>query len=341
MSFSAKKTLIATAIMALVAPFSMTAFAVDGPVINDAYVNIGNSGANFGADARLIVDGRHASYIRVDLSTLPPGTTSSQISHASMLLWVAKVDTGGIVDVSPVTDSWDEHTITGSTIPAAGRPVATVQVSPGNLNQYVVIDLTELVKIWVDYPNQNHGVVLRPITTLPVVAVSFDSKEAESSHGGMLDITMQAMGATGPAGPKGDTGAQGIPGVKGDKSDTGATGAVGAQGPIGPQGQKGDIGLTGVKGDVGPQGAPANFSSCKVITSPTGSSSPTYGFGSIAQCGAGSFAMGGACIVNASAAGTNTRIIADGLGRPVAFECILTQFNSNVDAVHAQVICCN
>lgn len=221
MNFKQKNALLAAAMLSVLAPLSINAFAVEGPVNGDAYISAAQPGQNFGAAVNLNVGNGDVSYIRVDLSTLPQGITGAQIAHASMLLWVNNLPTPGALDVSPVTSAGAEGQITLNTAPGLGKSLVTVPVF--NANQFIVIDLTSIVKVWADYPAQNFGVALTPSSGQPGTVVFLNSKEAANDHAGILDITLQPLVSTGTAGPMGATGATGAIGPKG---------ATGAAGPV-------------------------------------------------------------------------------------------------------------
>src|SRR5205807_1694087 len=127
-----------------------------------------------------------------------------------------------------------------------GVPVSSVQT-------FVVIDVTQLIKDWLD-GLPNNGIALVGNSTS--LSAQFDSKEnGNTSHESQLEVSLinpgpqGPTGATGSQGPTGATGPQGQQGPQGLKGDPGATGPQGPQGPLGP---KGDTGATGPQGPPGP-----------------------------------------------------------------------------------------
>ena len=209
------------------------AHATDATVAGDAYVNSAHPSTNYGGLSNLYVGNGGTALIQFDLSSLPAGTTASQIGKATLKLYVNRIATSGAVSVQPVTGAWSESTVTYATIPALGSAVSTF--TPTASQQFVVVDITALVQGWVTTPAGNFGLALSSASGNMV----FDSKENdETSHVAHLDITVVSQG---PAGP------QGIQGIQG------ATGATGAQGPQGVQGP------TGLTGATGAQGPPVSF----------------------------------------------------------------------------------
>jgi Collagen triple helix repeat (20 copies) len=243
------------------------AHATDVILTGDAHVSMTRSTTNFGTLANLYVGNGNTALLQFDLSALPAGLTASQISRASLTVFVNRVNTGGTVSLSPVTSAWSESAVTYATIPTIGAPVNGFTTAIAG--QYVTLDVTSLVQGWVTAPTTNFGFAL----TSTVANVLLDSKENdETGHAASLDITVTSMGAQGLQGPAGVQGPQGIqglagaPGIQGIPGVAGATGAQGVQGPAGP---------TGATGAAGTIGAVTNWSS-----------SVTYQAGQVVFCAA-------------------------------------------------------
>ena len=113
----------------------------------DSYMTAG-APRTFGASKVLRLQGPPATrrvrnaFIRFDLSTLPPGTTGSQVTRAMLMVFVNALKVPGALDVRQVTSSWSEVTISGTNEPALGATVATVAVPARD--QFVMIDVTAL-----------------------------------------------------------------------------------------------------------------------------------------------------------------------------------------------------
>lgn len=126
-------------------------------------------------DARVECD----ALLKFDLSTLPAGTASTNILKATLILWVNTLTHSGTFDIVSVGGAWNERTVTWATAPAL------IQVEAAGLvpvqDQFVAVDLTELVKNWVDGTITNNGIAIVPNTSS--INVLFDSKEnTETSH---------------------------------------------------------------------------------------------------------------------------------------------------------------
>jgi hypothetical protein len=213
------------------------AHATGVTLTGDAHVSSTRSATNFGTLANLYVGNGNTSLLQFDLTTLPAGLTASQVSHATLTVFVNRVNTGGMVSLSPVTSAWSESAVTYTTIPTIGTSVNGFTAAIAG--QYVTLDVTSLVQGWVTAPATNFGFAL----SSTVANVLLDSKENdETGHAASLDITVTSMGAQGPQGIQGLAGAPGIQGIPGTAGATGAQGIPGPVGPAGPTGAAGTIG---------------------------------------------------------------------------------------------------
>ena len=215
----------------------VTAHATEAVLTADTYLNSTTPSSNYGSLTNLYVNSSGVTLLSFDLSSLPTGTTATQIGKATLRIWVNRVNTKGLVQIAPVTGSWQESTATYNGKPGTGSTIASFTAA--NANQFVAIDVTAQVQSWVTSPSSNFGLALKS----SVADLVLDSKESnQTSHAASLDITVVSQG------PRGATGAQGPQGL------TGATGAVG------PQGLQGLTGATGAQGPKGDTGATGTFS---------------------------------------------------------------------------------
>jgi hypothetical protein len=159
-------------------------------VRDDTHVK--NASATTFRDAeRLIVGdaGRYTSFIRFDLSMLPIEVTGKQIQKAILRLFIGEVGRPGSFDVSRVHGDWNEATLSFATaVGIVGNVEANVPVEAEHANEYLLVDLTALVKEWVNGTQANDGVALVPVGD---VNLHFDSKEAKGTgHDPRLDIVL-------------------------------------------------------------------------------------------------------------------------------------------------------
>ena len=134
--------------------------------------------------------------------------------------------------------------------------------TPSTIKDYVVIDLTDLVKAWLNAPSTNLGISLAPVGAS--LLAQFGTKENSDVSDAQLEIDFVGGGGGGPTcpteptgltGATGKTGATGATGVTGSTRATGNTGTTGVTGNTGNTGAAGPTGATGPTGDTGATGA--------------------------------------------------------------------------------------
>jgi hypothetical protein len=196
------------------------------------------------------------TWLKFDLGTVPSGITGAQIVQAKLRLWVsARTTTAGAtsrIRIAAVQAAWDELSLNHANAPAIG-PTTLPDLEIADKLEFVVGDLTALVRAWVDGTKPNHGICLVPAGAGTAMNVSFDSKESiTSAHEAVLELSF-----AGPPGAKGDQGDNGEPGLAGIRGERGPDGSPGQKGDGGEKGEKGDPGEKGDRGEVGPPGPPA------------------------------------------------------------------------------------
>jgi hypothetical protein len=225
-------------------------------LVADAHVVSLFPTVNFGSVSNLYVGNGSFALLQYDLSNLPSGTISAQVTRANLTIFVNRVNVAGAVDIAAVQSGWTETGVTFNTAPTVGATAMTVPVTTADT--FIVIDVTQIVQGWITTPASNHGFAISASTTAPNTFVLFDSKEnQETGHPASLDISI-----AGPQGPDGPIGPQGLPGLTGPTGPQGlqgVAGAVGATGPQGLTGAAGPQGPQGLLGPIGPQGPPVVF----------------------------------------------------------------------------------
>lgn len=220
--------------------FNPAASAADAILTADTHVAAGFPSNNFGATASFQTGAstNNTGLLRFDLSTLPPGTTASQVARATLSLWVTKVIEPASFSLQAVNGDWQESGVTYASQPALFAPLSPpanlpdVSMSVPEAMVWASLDATAWVKAWLGGTIPNRGFALVPKTG----SVFFSSKEgAGSGHPAQLTIAL-----TGPAGA---TGPQGVQGATGPVGQTGSRGATGSAGPVGPTGPTGPAGL--------------------------------------------------------------------------------------------------
>ena len=275
--------------------FANLAFA-QLPVASDSYTTQTSKNQNYGNAQILAVNGsvsaEKQSYVQFNLAPLPPGLTSSNVSIASLILFVNTVNTAGSFDVYLVNSAWAEDTITFASAPPLGIQVASgVNVLANGANDYLIVNVTAAVRAWLS-GTPNHGLALVP-SVGNTISVTFNSKESTtSSHDPLITIELVSAGPQGPVGPQGIIGAQGPPGVTGPSGPAGAIGPSGPAGAIGLTGPAGAIGPSGPAGAIGPSG-PAGPAGANGTAGPAGATGATGSPGPQGPSGTSPFTLNG------------------------------------------------
>jgi hypothetical protein len=218
---------------------SLPVAAQTGTLTADTAVTSTHPATNYGTLSNLYVSGNSTALLRFDLGALPAAANASDVTRATLRLFVNRITTPGVMTVSAVGASWNENAVTAQTLPVTGNAVEVFPVT--DEGQYVTVDVTSLVQAWLTAPAKNFGLALTASTADAV----FDSKENDTTaHPAQLDIALSS-GAAGPTGPTG---------LQGPKGDTGTVGAQGLAGPQGQGGNTGPQGIQGVKGNAGDPG---------------------------------------------------------------------------------------
>jgi len=240
--------------MLLLGVFSALAHA-QVVVTDDANTSSFFPTTNFGNSIALIVCSGSNTYIKFGIVNLGSGVTGSNVSKATLTLYVDAVLTSGTMDVYQVNGSWSEGKITYNSAPALGTKLfGAVSVSKTG---YLSLDVTSTMQAWLNGTLANNGIALVP-TSGSAISVSFDSKEnIFTSHTAQLPLVLVSAGPQGPQGLQGPQGPQGLTGAAGPQGAAGPAGPVGATeagGPAGQQGPQGFMGLTGMTGATGAAG---------------------------------------------------------------------------------------
>lgn len=146
------------------------------------------------------------SFLQFDVTAgkwLPSGTTGAHVSKAMLYLYANRVDFSGDMDVYKVTSFWKEGTkngtaesgtVTYANLPSYGSSLGTINIDTTEEAEYVEVDVTNLVKDWIDNGN-NYGLLFKPNGT--AIQAYFDAKEnGSASHAPFLDVTLSPQNSS-------------------------------------------------------------------------------------------------------------------------------------------------
>lgn len=189
------------------------------------------------------------SYLRFSLDGLPAGVTGDRVALATLRLRATKVLKPGTLDVRAIHAAWNEDALTGANAPEPGAAAAE-DVAVLRSGQVVTVNVTALVKAWLDGSTANQGLILTDAGT--GVVVDFDSKESRTGEAPRLVIDLSDAGPPGVPGIQGPAGPRGVAGEQGPAGPRGLPGKDGAAGAAGPAGIPGEQGPAGPEGPQGP-----------------------------------------------------------------------------------------
>jgi hypothetical protein len=192
MKITARATVVLFALTLGLLLSAVSAEALDARLTNDTWAELANPDTRLGRTAVLTVGNGADAFLRFDFSTLPAGTVGSRVARATLVLWASGVAAAGEVDVHAVIDAWNEETLTWNTRPTfEAAPAATFAAPNAIRERFVVVDVTALVRDWLDGAAINRGMALVASPTTPDVSVQFDSKEnSATGHEPRLQVAL-------------------------------------------------------------------------------------------------------------------------------------------------------
>jgi hypothetical protein len=128
--------------------------------------------ANYGASIALVVGPGSNTYLQFSFANLPAAFNGSNISAASVVIYVDAVGTAGTMDVYAVKGSWSQGTITYSNAPALGSKI--LSAVPVSATGFISLNVTSTAQAWLNGTLANNGIALVPTSGSPVL-VAIDS----------------------------------------------------------------------------------------------------------------------------------------------------------------------
>src|SRR2546425_360665 len=179
--------LVSAVVILLVPNLSL---AQNATLTDDTHTNSNKPNKNFGAAVSVVVrEPDERGLLKFKLTpNLPPGTIGSHIGKATLKLFVSTVGAPGQIQVHRVTGAWAEQSVTDATFPTLGALEGVIAINAGSDSKWVTLDVTQLVKDWLDGVLPNNGVSL---VASGGADATFDSKEnRNTSHEPRLEIVL-------------------------------------------------------------------------------------------------------------------------------------------------------
>ena len=294
-----------TAYLALTIPSVSLSLMAQAPPSADTFAYSANPKTNYAGFPQLVVTQGATTFIQFNLGNVPANAT---VSKASLRLYVDAVTKTGAFDIYEVDTPWTEGSLNFTNAPTPGLSATgthPVTISASNVNQFILVDITNLVQEWVNGTVSNNGLALK--LTSAAGSFSFDSKESPlTGHEPELEFSLAETGVQGPQGSQGP---------------------AGPQGPQGPQGVSGNL-VPGspfyVQNGTTPQGGASfnidgNGTVGGTLSGQTVSSVKGYQIGGVTEFNADSKVniLIGQSAGNAAITGSNSQIIGDSAGAAI------------------------
>ena len=134
--------------------------------------------------------------LKFDLSSIPSNAT---ITSATLYLYEKDNKSGQTTFIYRVTSGWNENTATWSSWSSPGgdfdNSVSYFTFIPNQQNCMLTLDITNLVRLWVNGTYPNHGLIL--YSTGPNHIIRYFTKEdGTASERPKLDISYTVPGPT-------------------------------------------------------------------------------------------------------------------------------------------------
>jgi hypothetical protein len=147
---------------------------------DDTFINAGSLLRNYGNDNTFEVRPDNSAdrrgLIKFDLSSIP---TNANITSATLYLYSQDNKTGQLTSLYRVTSNWNENTVTWLSwgLPGGDFDSTTSYFTfiPDQNNCMLTMDITNLVRAWVDRTYPNYGLML--YSTGPNHIIKYSSKE--------------------------------------------------------------------------------------------------------------------------------------------------------------------
>lgn len=132
----------------------------------------------------------YRTLLKFDLSVIPPG---SNIVEAVLNLYIFRKDVSGpeIISIALNQSNFSQNTVTYLTAPGVTPTGITATVTDTDLNNFISIDITQLVQQWYADPATNYGItIIGPENTYSLIG-SYSTNFSNSSFYPFLRVTYQ------------------------------------------------------------------------------------------------------------------------------------------------------
>lgn len=134
--------------------------------------------------------------IRFNVSHSGGIQSAVNLKHARLILYCCTVPTAGTVTINRITQDWSELFSEGkaATPRFESNPITSIDLNSRSSKQFIVVDITEIVKDWFARPSNDYGVALVSGSGLP--RATFGAKEGPGvGYPASLEIEIEEIRA--------------------------------------------------------------------------------------------------------------------------------------------------
>ena len=166
-------------IIALLGLSASALFATNIPATEDSYIAQPKNTFTgvTGKSPTLLVSPTARALVKFEIDGL--GIPSSHVQRASLRFYVSSVKTTGEIEIRSLAEgsagSWAEDAAKGVAGPALDPAAGAIVALTDKRKRFVIVDATDLVKLWLDDPSANNGVAI--VSKNGVANIKLGSKE--------------------------------------------------------------------------------------------------------------------------------------------------------------------
>ena len=158
-----KKIMISMTLLCCGLFFIQNSFSLTIPVEADSFsgsnLTITNS---YGKSGVLYTNAKSDSFIRFDVSNFKDVINSSNVGNVRLLIQINKVFKSGSISIHEITSDWTEYPASKVTSPSIDvEALADIQVGLNDSHRFIEVDLTGLVRKWLETNNSDFGIALK------------------------------------------------------------------------------------------------------------------------------------------------------------------------------------
>jgi hypothetical protein len=117
--------------------------------------------ADAGRARTLSISPKRVAFLRFEIGEFAGDIGAAAVDRALLMVYLSNVTHGGSINLHVVSEDWSEGVTSARREPGFNpAPIATIPAASVRASQFVVIDVTDTVKAWLNAPAGDHGFAL-------------------------------------------------------------------------------------------------------------------------------------------------------------------------------------